>query len=404
MVGITVSIDEEEPQHQGGPRLRILHVVPSFHPAAYFGGPTVSLYSLCNHLAALPGVELRVMTTDTSGPRRQDRLSGEEKHERAFPGYRVDFHRKAIGADFSPSLLLALWKGVAWCDVVHVTAVYSSPSIPALLAARILRKPVVWSPRGALQRWTESRRVAAKRVWDGLCDLLLHPGRSVLHVTSRQEAEDSARRIHNAKPVTIENGVDAPELLPEREWLSAGQMRLLYLGRLDPKKGIDNLLRAMAEMRDYSVRLRICGSGAPEYARYLGDLCRQLRIERSVEFVGTVRGAAKSAEFLRADVCVVPSHTENFGMVVAEALAHGTPVIASRGTPWPDIETHAAGFWVSNDPQSLSDAISRARQVDLPAMGRAGRDWMKRSYSWDAIAARMLEAYRSLVPSKASLV
>ena len=367
----------------------------------YFGGPTVSLYSLCNHLAVLPGIELRVMTTDTSGPRRRDRLSACEQNASAFPGYRVDFRRKLVGADFSPSLIFGLLRGVAWSDIVHVTAAYSSPTIPALLAARIHRKSVVWSPRGALQRWTESRRVGAKRAWDGLCDLLLDPRRSMLHVTSRREADDSVRRIRNAKPVIVENGVETPESLPGREWRPAGQMRLLYLGRLDPKKGIDNLLMSMAEVRDDSVRLRICGSGAPEYARYLGDLCRQLGIERSVEFVGTVLGEAKSAEFLRADVCVVPSHTENFGMVVAEALAHGTPVIASWGTPWPDIETHAAGFWVSNDPQSLSDAILRARQVDLPAMGRAGRDWMKRSYSWGAIAARMLEAYRSLIPSKA---
>jgi glycosyltransferase involved in cell wall biosynthesis len=373
-----------------------LHVVPSFHPALYFGGPTVSLYALCNHLAALPGVELRVMTTDTSGPRRQDRLSAEEMDERAFPGYRVRFHRKAFGADFSPSHLLALWRGVAWSDVVHVTAVYSSPTLPALLAARILRKPVVWSPRGALQRWKESRRVFAKRVWDKACDLLLHPARSALHVTSHQEAEDSARHIRQAKPYVLGNGVDTPETLPEREWRPAGQLRLLYLGRLDPKKGIDNLLQALADLCDDSVRLRVCGGGAPEYARYLADLCRKLGLEQRVDFVGTVTGEAKTAEFLRADICVVPSHTENFGMVVAESLVHGTPVIASRGTPWRDIERYGAGFWVANDPQTLRDAIERARRCDLAAMGSAGRRWMLHSYGWRPIAERMLHIYKEL--------
>jgi glycosyltransferase involved in cell wall biosynthesis len=380
--------------------LRILQVVPSFHPAVSFGGPIVSLYALCNHLAALPGVQLRVVTTDTSGPRRADRLSLREQQHGAFPGYRVEFHRKLLGRDLSLTLLLRLWSNVAWADVVHLTAVYSIPTIPVLLAARILGKPVVWSPRGALQRWKDVRRVAVKGVWDTICNLLLDPKRSVLHVTSQQEAEESAHRIRNATMVLIQNGVDTPASLPAREWRPGGQMRLLYLGRLDPIKGIDNLLKAMAEMRDDTVRLRICGTGAPEYAQYLADLCRQLGIERNVEFVGAVLGATKTVEFLRADVCVVPSHSENFGMVVAEALAHGTPVIASRGTPWKDIESQGAGFWVANDPHALSKAISRAQQSDLGAMGEAGKNWMQRSYSWHPIAARMLDVYRQLVGTR----
>ena len=380
--------------------LKILHIVPSFYPAVYFGGPTVSLYGLCNHLAALSGVDLRVMTTDTNGPKRADRIAPNELQSSVFPDYEVLFCRKLIGADFSLSLLLRLWPQIAWADVVHVTATYSSPTIPALIAARALRKPVVWSPRGALQRWAQSKRVAAKRVWEQLCDVLLDPERSVLHLTSQMEADESALRIRKAKPLVIENGVDAPELLPVRDWRPNGQLRLLYIGRLDPKKGIDNLLEALAGMRDRSMRLRICGGGSPEYAAYLGNICRQLGLETTVTFVGIVEGAAKIEEFLSADVCIVPSHTENFGMVVAEALAHGTPVIASRGTPWSAIETHGAGLWVPNDPKELAGAISRIRQSDLPAMGRAGRQWMMRSYTWRAIAERMLAVYRGLVQSK----
>lgn len=381
--------------------LRVLHVVPSFFPALYFGGPTVSLHALCNHLAALPGVEVRVMTTDTSGPRRQDRLGEADMRASQNPGYRVEYRRKLLGADFSPSLLLGLWRGVAWSDVLHLTAVYSNTTIPALLAARVFGKPVVWSPRGALQRWAESKRVSAKRAWDAVCDRLLDPGRSLLHVTSREEAEESASHIRNARPLIVGNGVDTPAVLPPREWRPGGRLRLLYIGRLDPKKGIDNLLSALALLRDSSIQLRICGSGAPEYVKHLEGLSQQLRVEREVEFAGTVVGDVKTAAFIQADICIVPSHTENFGMVVAEALAHGTPVIASRGTPWSEVEARAAGWWVPNDPENLANAISRARQADLSGMGRVGREWMSRSYSWGAVAERMLEAYRSLAPAKA---
>jgi glycosyltransferase involved in cell wall biosynthesis len=370
--------------------------VPSFFPAVYFGGPIVSLHALCKHLAALPEVELRVMTTDTSGPRRQDRLTDCEMRAARFEGYRVDYHPKVCGADFSPSLLIALWNGVAWSDVLHLTAVYSNTTIPALLAARLLGKPVVWSPRGALQRWAESRRVTYKRIWDNVCDRLLHPERSLLHVTSPQEAEESSICISNATPVTIENGVDMPAVLPAREWQPGGRLRMLYIGRLDPKKGIENLLRAIAALGDNLIQLRICGGGAPEYVRSLVDLSLQLGAERNVEFVGTVLGKDKTTAFAQADLCILPSHTENFGMVVAEALAHGTPVIASRNTPWSQLETHGAGFWVANDPESLAGAISRARQANLQTMGQAGREWMSRSYGWGPIAQRMLEAYCSL--------
>src|SRR6185503_4634322 len=134
---------------------------------------------------------------------------------------------------------------------------------------------------------------------------------------------------------------------------------LLYIGRLDPKKAIDNLLRALAKLRDDKIHLRICGSGQPDYLSYLQDLRRDLALEGSVTFVGAVEGAAKMQEFLSADTLVLPSHTENFGMVVAEALAHGTPVIASRGSPWPELEERGAGYWVTNDPQSLAEAVRR---------------------------------------------
>src|SRR2546425_173586 len=83
-------------------------------------------------------------------------------------------------------------------------------------------------PRGALQRWAQSKRVGAKRAWEQACDMLLDPRRSVLHLTSQMEADESAPRIRKAKPVVIENGVDAPELLPARDWRPNGQLRLLY--------------------------------------------------------------------------------------------------------------------------------------------------------------------------------
>lgn len=126
--------------------LRVLHVTPAFYPATFWGGPIFSLYGLCNALVAIPGVAIRVLTTDSAGPRTRDRLQHGSSPVRYPGGYQVHFSRRIFGADISPALVANLWSMVAWSDVVHLTAVYSSPTFPTLFAARLLRKPVVWSP------------------------------------------------------------------------------------------------------------------------------------------------------------------------------------------------------------------------------------------------------------------
>ena len=92
-----------------------------------------------------------------------------------------------------------------------------------------------------------------------------------------------------------------------------------------------------------------------------------------------------------------PSHTENFGIVVAEALAHGVPVVASTGTPWAKVEDEQCGLWVDNDPRVIADAILSIATMDLEAMGSRGRTWMARDYSWNKIATEVGHIYRELI-------
>jgi glycosyltransferase involved in cell wall biosynthesis len=376
--------------------LKVLHVAPAYFPSLAWGGPTESVYALCNHVAQLPGIELRVLTTDTSGPRSCDRLLVTQRTAEQYPGYKISFCRKFAGADFAPMLWLRVWRLVKWADVVHLTSVYSSTTFPTLLATRLLGKPVVWSPRGSLQRWAGSRKRLLKYLWEQACDLLLARERSILHATSHSEAGESNVRIRNAGVVVIPNGVESVPAQIGREWLPRSQMRLLYLGRLDPKKGIENLLDALTLVRDRHFVLRVCGSGDSTYTDSLRTRVDRLHLAGQVTFSGHVTGAQKHAAFFGADVCVVPSYVENFCLVVAEALAHGTPVIASRGTPWSELDSRGAGLWVSNDPATLALAIDRMRTCELQAMGQAGRRWMEAAYAWHALAAQMRHVYESL--------
>lgn len=377
-------------------RIKILHVVPTFYPATYFGGPIFSLYGLCNALSRLDGTELRVLTTDSAGLAGRDRLAVQDFPNHRPEGYEVYYSRKWWGKEFSGQLLSMLYPMIRWADVVHLTSAYSFSTIPTLLLCNVLRKPVVWSPRGALQRWGGSTKQLLKIIWEIICNGLLNPDRCVLHVTSKDEAEESRRRITRARVEIVENGVDIPSSVLHRSWMPNGTLRLLFIGRLHPKKGVENLLRAL-KFLDERVSLTICGAGEPDYESSLRTLVGDLGLAQRVCFSGHVEGEEKSRAFRNTDICVVPSYTENFGMVVAEALAHGVPVIAGRGTPWKELMQRQCGLWVVNDPASLGKAINEMQGLNLSQMGRNGRQWMEESFSWEAVAGRMYTVYSSLV-------
>jgi glycosyltransferase involved in cell wall biosynthesis len=230
-----------------------------------------------------------------------------------------------------------------------------------------------------------------------VCNVTIQKERCVLHVTSEAEKEASLARIPKVSAVVIPNGVDTPNDLPPRNWSPDGRLRLLFLGRLDPKKGIENIFGALAHLADKSISLAICGTGEPRYVETLKEAAQALDVADQVIFSGQVSGVAKTRAFLGADICVVPSHSENFCMVVAEALSHGVPVIASKGTPWADVEMNTCGLWVGNKPESLANALINMRDRNLAEMGNNGRAWMRRSFQWGKIADEMCELYHSIV-------
>lgn len=358
-----------------------------------------SVYALNNALARLSDVSLKVLTTDSAGPRVSDRLNSEEL-DGLYPNQQVVITRRIAGASVSLELLMRLPGLVRWADVVHLTASYSFPTIPTLLACRMLRKPVVWSPRGAIldaHEWNGSRKRLIKRLWERFCNVLVRPGMVVTHTTSEREQEVTQARLPKTYAMVIPNGVDVQDDLASREWLPNGKLRLMYLGRLSPKKGIENLLAAMSKLEDVNISLTIYGSGDAAYTVVLKTQADKLGLlGKTVLFAGQVDDQAKSEAFSSADACVVPSYTENFCMVVAEALAHGVPVIASKGTPWQAIEDKQCGLWVENSPESLAGAISRIRLFNLEEMGCRGRTWMQNEFGWDAIARAMHDVYRKI--------
>jgi glycosyltransferase involved in cell wall biosynthesis len=371
--------------------MKVLHVVPSFYPAYIYGGPIRSTFELCRNLVKL-GCEVRVLTTDANGLNQT--LDVETNHEVELPeGFRVRYCPRLYRHSVSPALLRLLPSYMRWADVIHLTGVYNFPTFPTIWESRSLRKPLIWSPRGALQRWQGSSRIGPKAVWDFLWYHTANRADLTMHVTSEQECREALARFPRLRMQMIPNGVDVPDDLnrvSRRE-----ELRLLFIGRLDPKKGIEALLQACNLIdSEPRWRLAIAGWGATDYVSQLNRQIHALGMEARVEMMGEVLSEAKKRLFESSDVALVPSHTENFAIVVAEALAHGVPVIASKGTPWSRLDQMKCGFWVDNDPGSLADAIRRISTMPLREMGWRGREWMQKEFSWLSVSEQMLDLYQ----------
>lgn len=374
--------------------MKVLHVSPSFYPSRAYGGTIRSGYGLCRGLAQL-GCAVRVLTTDTDGLGRT--LSVANDRDVEVDGLAVRYCHKRFRHSVSPALLSILPSYIQWADIIHLTAVYSFPTFPTLFFSRLFAKPVVWSPRGALQRWEGTSRVAHKWVWESICEKLAPKNNVVLHVTSDTEAEQSLKRFPKLRAVVIRNGVEVPRSL--KQSASNGRLRLLYLGRLHPIKGLETLLGACDIVRRSSSdwHLSIAGTGSPSYVHFLKTRVEQLGLSSRVEFLGEVLEEEKESLFAQVDVVLVPSHTENFGIVVAESLAHAVPVIASKGTPWIGLETNRCGLWVNNDPESWAAAIRKVSTLPLGEMGRRGREWMEKDFSWASLSDQMVALYRECI-------
>ncbi len=378
--------------------MKILHVTPAYVPAWGYGGPIETVSALCRQLAA-QGHDVLVLTTNANGGDRV--LNVDTQHEVTLADrLRVRYCGRWRPHTVAPAILWRLPGYVRWADVVHLTGVYSFPTIPTLLACRLLGKPLVWSPRGSLHRWPGVRRRTAKAVWETVC-AAVSPRTRQLHVTSEKEARASEARLPGFRAIVVPNGVEAVDV--EHRVKRDGALRLLYLGRLDPIKGLENLVAACARLASQSLpwSLTIAGPGDPRYHATLAAEVERYGLHGRVRFVDEVRDERKWQLFRESDVVVLPSFSENFGMAVAEALAVGVPVIASTGTPWRRVEEVGCGLWVDNDPESLARAISKLSRANLGEMGLRGRAWMRREFSWDGRARQMAELYAELARGNA---
>ncbi|MCX5720878.1 MAG: glycosyltransferase [Nitrospirae bacterium] len=365
--------------------MRVIHVVPAITEEA--SGPSYSVPRLCESLIAA-GEDVRLATVGWT------RIS-------AKPGYLMSFHlwwwfRRLV---VSPQMCRWLKEEVASgkIDIVHSHSLWTMPSIYPGRACRCGRSRLVVSPRGMLSPWALRQNALQKRVFWRLWQAPALRHAACFHATSESEYED-IRRVGFTQPVCmIPNGIDVPMLegMP-----SGGRRRLLFLGRIHPVKGVDILLRAWRAVEDRfpEWELHVAGPGNNRYLKEMRALVAQLRLERVV-FCGPLFAEEKLRAYREASLFVLPTHSENFGMAVAEALAAGTPVIVTKGAPWGGLEKEGAGWWIDIGVDPLVTCLEQALSASperLREMGRAGHEWMRRDFSWDQIGAQFLATYRWL--------
>jgi glycosyltransferase involved in cell wall biosynthesis len=217
------------------------------------------------------------------------------------------------------------------------------------------------------------------------------------HATAESEFMD-IRRLGFKQPVfVVPNGIDVP---PVTEKLARGRRRLLCLGRIHRKKGIDLLLRAWRAVQERFADWEVVIAGPDDDGELprLRRLASGLGVSR-VNFVGPVYGEEKLALYRSSHLFVLSSHSENFALTVAEALATGTPAIVTRGAPWQGLVDSGAGWWIEIGVDPLVACLEEALSLSsgrLVAMGQIGRDWMTRDFSWEAIGRQMVSVYEWL--------
>ncbi|MFW5690738.1 MAG: glycosyltransferase [Planctomycetota bacterium] len=381
-----------------GVGLRTVHVLDSL--AGDRGGPPRSVVGLCEALGAA-GQDVRLVSFGAGSSALVD----------WDPDLvTVDFvERRRCGWSSGRALGRRVTELVADGEILHSHGLWS---IGNRVAGRIARKtgtPHVISVRGMLDPFSFGQKAWKKKLGMVAFARKNLETAACIHVTAPLEAENVAALIPNRPMAVIPNGVQVPELRePDtgaaERWIeetcpeAKGKRIALFLGRIHPQKGLADLLRAWARVGRIrgDWHLVIVGPEQLNHSRELKRLAETLGMEGEIHFSGPLDGEEKGQAYAAAELFVLPSPSENFGIVVAEALAAGTPAIATTGTPWSWLKTHDCGWQVSPGPEGLCAALQEALSLtpeELGMKGRHGRDLVCEQFAWDKIAQQMSQVY-----------
>lgn len=373
--------------------MKILFPLRSYYPSQS-GGPNNTIYwharALCNK-----GIIPIVVTTD-SGIKEGSIILNKWC---VIKGVKVIYTIKHFNLpiNYICYSLLELNK----CNIVQFSSLFYWPNIIIALFALFKNKKIVWSPRGELSKNALIYGSKFKQLYVRLVNLI--PSKNIyFHATSEEEVNQISNNIFNKNEIIqLPNGI-----LLSKYFGYELEYYFLFLGRIHPIKALDNLILALSKSEIFiksKFKLKIAGRidtsvTTKRYYNLLSELIKNNKLEHKIEWDGFV-DQTKDVVLSKAFFLILPSHTENFGNVVIESMSQGTPVIASKGTPWEILEKYNAGMWVNNDTESLMKAINKAISLDQGKyleMRRNAYNLVRERYNINTLIENWIEVYKKI--------
>ena len=384
-------------------RLRILHVVPTYFPAVRYGGPVRSVHALCASLVRR-GMEVSVYTTNIDGDGNSDVPLGTpvEMDGVLVHYYPVPVLRRLY---WSPALAGQVRRTVTEFDLVHLHSVFLWPTYTAARFAHRAGVPYLMSPRGMLVGDVIRKKSRfLKSAWIELVEKRSLAQAARLHVTAEIEGDEAkALGLKLPEIVCVPNGVNWPSRhapLAAGPYANTPMPYALFLSRIDRKKGLDRLISAWKWVPDLT--LIIAGNDEDDYLPGLKALAQREGVAGRLKFLGAVSDEHKWALYENAEMFVLPSYSENFGNVVAEAMSMACPVVITPDVGLAKLVSKAgAGVVTPGDPRILAQAIAtlHADELQRKRMGAQGRRAAIEHLSWEGAASQMEVEYRRILGS-----
>ena len=389
--------------------MKILQIIPSI--SLVYGGPSQMILGLSAALAN-EGVDVTILTTDSNGDTGQAPLDVPLNQPIKQDGYEVIYFRCSPFRRYKFSLDLLRWlaRDAHKFDLAHLHALFSPVISASATVARTKQLPYILRPLGTLDPADLQKKKQLKQIYTALWERGNIAGAGAIHFTSKEEAKVSERFGVNTQDIIIPLGVQYQpvdtEVCNVRNKLGIPDDRplLLFLSRIEPKKGLNLLLPALEKLLleglDFHFVLAGSNPQDPDYETAIASQIKASPLEKCTTITGFVTGEFKAALLQEADLFVLPSYYENFGIAVAEAMAAGTAVCISRGVYiWEDVQEADAGWTCNCDVEDLMVQLRSAlkNREDCRRRGINGQAYADRAYRWQAIAQETLKAYESII-------
>ena len=394
--------------------MRVLQIVPSI--SLVYGGPSQMVMGFSAALAAA-GVDVTVLTTDSNGDTGQPPLDVPLNTPIPQDGYQIRYFRCSPFRRYKFSLDLLCWlnRHAQEFDLAHIHALFSPISTAAATVARLRGLPYLLRPLGTLDPADLRKKKQLKQIYAALFERSNLAGAAAIHFTSAQESKISERFGAMTRDLVIPLGVKppAPTTTSSAEFrqklgIPADRAPLiLFMSRLDPKKGLDLLLPALTQLiyEGSNFHWILAGSN-PQDLAYEDKIRTEIRnspLAAQTTLTGFVSGDLKAELLTHADLFILPSYYENFGIAVAEAMAAGLPVVISDQVHiWQEVQQAEAGWVVACNKDALTDLLRMVLQdaTELKRRGKQGQDYASSYYSWSAIAQTTVDAYSQILKLK----